>query len=291
MMERGLVSSSASSFNTLGWISSGPIDLDTVRYLRVFNKPGKSHNAQLTHWALNISKVGDSTSLVSLLQCLTTLTLLRGSINSPRHSKEQNLPRAQPGAKEDGAGDRTRDEAVTWIQSPPRTRDEAVTALPGDLRSYGCHSPEDTRQPTNNNVPVLSQDQTKDCRYCHILNTAGIRKHPLTFPSGKDSFERKQCECSAYLQRNSASPRVCDSGTAKMSVFRKASRTSLGSGNGAAVESLVGAVSLQHDGIDIQLPYKCISSSPTINPTQPSPPLYHVPKHHIHKSFKYLQGW
>ncbi|KAK4812343.1 hypothetical protein QYF61_017120 [Mycteria americana] len=27
MMERGLVSSSASSFNTLGWISSGPIDL------------------------------------------------------------------------------------------------------------------------------------------------------------------------------------------------------------------------------------------------------------------------
>ncbi|KAK4828692.1 hypothetical protein QYF61_000530 [Mycteria americana] len=26
MMERGLVSTSASSFNTLGWISSGPID-------------------------------------------------------------------------------------------------------------------------------------------------------------------------------------------------------------------------------------------------------------------------
>ncbi|KAK4827284.1 hypothetical protein QYF61_016430 [Mycteria americana] len=33
------------------------------------------------------------------------------------------------------------------------------------------------------------------------------------------------------------------------------------------------------------------SSSPTINLTLPRPPLYHVPKHLIQTSFKYLQGW
>ncbi|KAK4832356.1 hypothetical protein QYF61_021955 [Mycteria americana] len=33
------------------------------------------------------------------------------------------------------------------------------------------------------------------------------------------------------------------------------------------------------------------SSSPTINLTLPRPPLYHVPKHLIQASFKYLQGW
>ncbi|KAK4820013.1 hypothetical protein QYF61_017392 [Mycteria americana] len=33
------------------------------------------------------------------------------------------------------------------------------------------------------------------------------------------------------------------------------------------------------------------SSSPTINLTLPRPPLYHVPKHLIQMSFKYLQGW
>ncbi|KAK4813151.1 LOW QUALITY PROTEIN: hypothetical protein QYF61_013116 [Mycteria americana] len=33
------------------------------------------------------------------------------------------------------------------------------------------------------------------------------------------------------------------------------------------------------------------SSSPTINLTLPSPPLYHVPKHLIQTAFKYLQGW
>ncbi|KAK4817239.1 hypothetical protein QYF61_005261 [Mycteria americana] len=33
------------------------------------------------------------------------------------------------------------------------------------------------------------------------------------------------------------------------------------------------------------------SSSPTVNLTLPSPPLYHVPKHLIQSSFKYLQGW
>lgn len=69
---------------------------------------------------------------------------------------------------------------------------------------------------------------------------AGIRKHPLTFPSGKESFKRKQCQHSAYLQLNSTSLHVCDCGAAEISVFRKISRTSLGSDNGAAVESLVG---------------------------------------------------
>ncbi|KAK4830127.1 LOW QUALITY PROTEIN: hypothetical protein QYF61_008554 [Mycteria americana] len=34
-----------------------------------------------------------------------------------------------------------------------------------------------------------------------------------------------------------------------------------------------------------------LSSSPTINLALPSPPLSHVPKHHIYMSFKYLQGW
>ncbi|KAK4828799.1 hypothetical protein QYF61_000856 [Mycteria americana] len=33
------------------------------------------------------------------------------------------------------------------------------------------------------------------------------------------------------------------------------------------------------------------SSSPTVNLTLPRPPLYHVPKHLIQTSFKYLQGW
>ncbi|KAK4831827.1 LOW QUALITY PROTEIN: hypothetical protein QYF61_019350 [Mycteria americana] len=33
------------------------------------------------------------------------------------------------------------------------------------------------------------------------------------------------------------------------------------------------------------------SSSPTVNLTLPSPPLYHVHKHFIQTSFKYLQGW
>ncbi|KAK4824291.1 LOW QUALITY PROTEIN: hypothetical protein QYF61_013036 [Mycteria americana] len=33
------------------------------------------------------------------------------------------------------------------------------------------------------------------------------------------------------------------------------------------------------------------SSSPTVNSTLPRPPLYHVPKHLIQTSFKYLQGW
>jgi len=33
------------------------------------------------------------------------------------------------------------------------------------------------------------------------------------------------------------------------------------------------------------------SSSPTTNPTLPSPPLNHVPKCHSYMSFKYLQGW
>ncbi|KAK4824151.1 hypothetical protein QYF61_011229 [Mycteria americana] len=33
------------------------------------------------------------------------------------------------------------------------------------------------------------------------------------------------------------------------------------------------------------------SSSPTVNLTLLSPPLHHVPKHHIQTSFKYLQGW
>ncbi|KAK4826053.1 hypothetical protein QYF61_004168 [Mycteria americana] len=33
------------------------------------------------------------------------------------------------------------------------------------------------------------------------------------------------------------------------------------------------------------------SSSPTSNLALPSPPLNHVPKHHIYTSFKYLQGW
>ncbi|KAK4822662.1 hypothetical protein QYF61_019029 [Mycteria americana] len=33
------------------------------------------------------------------------------------------------------------------------------------------------------------------------------------------------------------------------------------------------------------------SSTPTINLTLPRPPLYHVPKHLIQTSFKYLQGW
>ncbi|KAK4818707.1 hypothetical protein QYF61_018686 [Mycteria americana] len=32
-------------------------------------------------------------------------------------------------------------------------------------------------------------------------------------------------------------------------------------------------------------------SSPTVNLALPSPPLHHVPKHHIYTSFKYLQGW
>ncbi|KAK4827957.1 hypothetical protein QYF61_022659 [Mycteria americana] len=33
------------------------------------------------------------------------------------------------------------------------------------------------------------------------------------------------------------------------------------------------------------------SLSPTVNLTLPRPPLYHVPKHLIQTSFKYLQGW
>ncbi|KAK4826037.1 hypothetical protein QYF61_003936 [Mycteria americana] len=33
------------------------------------------------------------------------------------------------------------------------------------------------------------------------------------------------------------------------------------------------------------------SSSPTVNLALPSPPLHHVPKHHIYMPFKYLQGW
>ncbi|KAK4828229.1 hypothetical protein QYF61_024724 [Mycteria americana] len=33
------------------------------------------------------------------------------------------------------------------------------------------------------------------------------------------------------------------------------------------------------------------SSSPTVNLALPSPPLHHVPKHHIYTSFKYLQEW
>ncbi|KAK4824091.1 hypothetical protein QYF61_010602 [Mycteria americana] len=33
------------------------------------------------------------------------------------------------------------------------------------------------------------------------------------------------------------------------------------------------------------------SSSPTVNLTLPSPPLNHVPQHHIYTSFKYLQRW
>lgn len=39
---------------------------------------------------------------------------------------------------------------------------------------------------------------------------AGIRKHPLTFPSGKEAFRRKRCQRSAYLQLNGASLCVCD---------------------------------------------------------------------------------
>ncbi|KAK4822553.1 hypothetical protein QYF61_015822 [Mycteria americana] len=34
-----------------------------------------------------------------------------------------------------------------------------------------------------------------------------------------------------------------------------------------------------------------LRSSPTVNLTLPRPPLYHVPKHLIQTSFKYLQGW
>jgi len=33
------------------------------------------------------------------------------------------------------------------------------------------------------------------------------------------------------------------------------------------------------------------SSSPTVNLALPTPPLNHVPKHHIYVSFKYVQGW
>lgn len=36
---------------------------------------------------------------------------------------------------------------------------------------------------------------------------------------------------------------------------------------------------------------KLRSPSPTTNPALPTPPLNHIPKHHIHKSFKSLQGW
>ncbi|KAK4819760.1 hypothetical protein QYF61_010895 [Mycteria americana] len=33
------------------------------------------------------------------------------------------------------------------------------------------------------------------------------------------------------------------------------------------------------------------SSSSTVNPALPSPPLHHVPQHHIYTAFQYLQGW
>ncbi|KAK4821778.1 LOW QUALITY PROTEIN: hypothetical protein QYF61_000839 [Mycteria americana] len=82
MMERGLVSTSASSFNTLGWISSGPIDFSSQSSLvsqagllprrLVFRHLGTARSCAFTNYLLD----GDSTaSLGSLFQCLTTLSV------------------------------------------------------------------------------------------------------------------------------------------------------------------------------------------------------------------------
>ncbi|KAK4815156.1 hypothetical protein QYF61_017597 [Mycteria americana] len=67
------------------------------------------------------------------------------------------------------------------------------------------------------------------------------------------------------------------------------------------VHSLIQCSTAANDGLSQQNDHRIIESfklektlislSPTINLAQPSPPLSHVPKHHVYTSFKYLQGW
>lgn len=122
---------------------------------------------------------------------------------------------------------------TAWVQSLSQVVSDQLFAGENIVLHLPCCLP--CSQPTPSQL--LQVMDAICCFYMGLqvlpypLLPAGNRKHPLAFPSGKDSFKRKQQQHPVYLQLNGGWPCVSGSGAARISVLG-VPRTSLGSGSG-----------------------------------------------------------